>query len=206
MSNSQRLHGLQPTRLLHPWDFPGRNTGAGCHALLQGISPTQGSNLHLLCLLHQQAGSLPLAPTSMRLSPPSRASLPAPSLTPPHGVITEHAAELPVPCSSWWEALGLTLLLSGGSSPCLEVSEGSLWAVEGPSLFKGSVVPGVRPSHPEDPSPPGGVTSSGVTPALFAPVWSVGKVMLKAASSPPSSQCLESASYRVRLLNHTASQ
>ena len=34
----------------------------GCHALLQGIFPTQGSNPHLLCLLHWQAGSLPLAP------------------------------------------------------------------------------------------------------------------------------------------------
>ena len=32
----------------------------GCYALLQGIFPTQGSNLHLLCLLHQQEGSLPL--------------------------------------------------------------------------------------------------------------------------------------------------
>ena len=30
--------------LLCPWDFPGKNTGAGCHAFLQGIFPTQGSN------------------------------------------------------------------------------------------------------------------------------------------------------------------
>ena len=43
-------HGLQPTRLLCPRDFPGKNTGGGCHFLLQGISPTQGSNLHLLQL------------------------------------------------------------------------------------------------------------------------------------------------------------
>ena len=35
---------------------------SGCHALLQGIFPTQGSNLHLLYLLHWQLGSLPLAP------------------------------------------------------------------------------------------------------------------------------------------------
>ena len=42
-------HGLQPTRLPCPWDFPGRNTGVGCHFLLQGIFPTQGS---ILCLLH----------------------------------------------------------------------------------------------------------------------------------------------------------
>ena len=34
----------------------------GCHFLLQGIFLTQGSNPHLLCLLHRQAGSLPLAP------------------------------------------------------------------------------------------------------------------------------------------------
>ena len=40
----------------------GKNTGAGCHFLLQGIFPTQGSNLRLLHLLHWQAGSLPLVP------------------------------------------------------------------------------------------------------------------------------------------------
>ena len=34
----------------------------GCHVLLQGIFPTQGSNPRLLCLLHWQPGSLPLAP------------------------------------------------------------------------------------------------------------------------------------------------
>ena len=32
-----RLHGLEPARLFCPWDSPGKNTGAGCHALLQGI-------------------------------------------------------------------------------------------------------------------------------------------------------------------------
>ena len=35
-------------RLLCPWDSPGKNTGVGCHALLQGIFPTQGSNPGLL--------------------------------------------------------------------------------------------------------------------------------------------------------------
>ena len=37
------------------------NTGVGCHALLQGIFPTQGLNPRFLCLLHWQVGSLPLA-------------------------------------------------------------------------------------------------------------------------------------------------
>ena len=32
---------------MHPWDFPGKSTGVGFHALLQGISPIQGSNLVL---------------------------------------------------------------------------------------------------------------------------------------------------------------
>ena len=61
-SDSVRPHGLQPTRLLSPWDSPGKNTGVGCQALLQGIFPTQGSNLGLLHLLHWQVGYLPLAP------------------------------------------------------------------------------------------------------------------------------------------------
>ena len=38
-------HGLQPTRLLCPWGFPGKNAGVGCYFLLQGIFLTQGSNL-----------------------------------------------------------------------------------------------------------------------------------------------------------------
>ena len=28
-------HGLQPTRLVHPWDFPGKSSGVGCHCLLR---------------------------------------------------------------------------------------------------------------------------------------------------------------------------
>ena len=35
MSNSSQPHGLQPTRLLHPWDFPGKSTRVGCHYLLR---------------------------------------------------------------------------------------------------------------------------------------------------------------------------
>ena len=33
MSDSSRSHGLQPTRLLHPWDFPGKSTGVGCNCI-----------------------------------------------------------------------------------------------------------------------------------------------------------------------------
>ena len=63
MFNSLRPHGPHPTSLLSPWDYLGKNTGVGCHALLQGIFPTQGFSPCLLRLLHWQAGSLPPAPT-----------------------------------------------------------------------------------------------------------------------------------------------
>ena len=51
---------MEPARLLCPWDSLGKNTGVGCPARLQGIFLTQGSNQHLLYLLHRQAGSLSL--------------------------------------------------------------------------------------------------------------------------------------------------
>ena len=44
MSDSLQPHELQPTRLLCPLNFPGKNTGLGCHFLWQGIFLTQGSN------------------------------------------------------------------------------------------------------------------------------------------------------------------
>ena len=48
MSDALWPHGLQPARLLCPWDFPGKSTGVGCHALLEWIFPTQGWNPGLL--------------------------------------------------------------------------------------------------------------------------------------------------------------
>ena len=48
-------HGLQPARLLYPWNSPGKNTGVGCHFLLQGIFPTQELNPGFL---HCKADSL----------------------------------------------------------------------------------------------------------------------------------------------------
>ena len=52
MSNSLQSFGLKLARLLCPRDSPGKNTGVGCYFLLQGIFPTQESNLSLLSLLH----------------------------------------------------------------------------------------------------------------------------------------------------------
>ena len=48
LSDSLRPYRVDPTRLLCPWDFPGKNTGVVYHFLFQGIFPAQGSNLLLL--------------------------------------------------------------------------------------------------------------------------------------------------------------
>ena len=47
VSNSLQPHGLQPAKLLCPWGFSRQEYWIGCHALLQGIFPTQGSNPRL---------------------------------------------------------------------------------------------------------------------------------------------------------------
>ena len=48
VSNSSWPHGLQPIRLLHPWDFPGKSTGVGCHHLLRW---TISSHVQFFCFL-----------------------------------------------------------------------------------------------------------------------------------------------------------
>ena len=61
VSDSSRLNGLQPTRLLRPWDIPGKSTGVGCHCLLRGCKfwhlnyfnlekPSQGRKVPALLL------------------------------------------------------------------------------------------------------------------------------------------------------------
>ena len=56
VSDSLRPHGLQPTMLLHPWDFPGKSTGEACHCLLRWngqrdgkVWPRKESSVHKLC-------------------------------------------------------------------------------------------------------------------------------------------------------------
>ena len=53
VSDFLRPHGLYPARLLCPWDFPGKDTGVGCHVLLQGIFPARVSCISCLgCWIH----------------------------------------------------------------------------------------------------------------------------------------------------------
>ena len=50
MSNSVQPHRWQPTRLRRPWDSPGKNTGVGCHFLLQCLKVKSESEVAQLCL------------------------------------------------------------------------------------------------------------------------------------------------------------
>ena len=75
MSDSVQPHGLQPSRLLRPWDFPGKNTGVGCHCLLQCMKVESKSEVALSC------------PT---LSDPMDCSLPGSSI---HGIFQARVLE-----------------------------------------------------------------------------------------------------------------
>ena len=87
MSNSVRPHGLQATRLLRPWDSPGKNTGVGCHFLLQCMKVESESEVAQSCLT---------------LSDPMDCSLPGSSI---HGTFWATVLE--------WGAIAFSPLLSG---------------------------------------------------------------------------------------------
>ena len=61
VSDSVRPYRRQPTRLPHPWDSPGKNTGVGCHFLLQCMKVQSESEVTQLCptLSDPMDGSLP---------------------------------------------------------------------------------------------------------------------------------------------------
>ena len=113
----------------------------GCHALLQGSFLIQGSNLHLIYLLHQQAGSLPLVPLG---SESVSCSVTLESLR-PNGL---YPLSMGFPKHEYWS--GLPCLLQGilptqrsnlGPSPLqadslLSESQGSPWNC--PYPFKGN--------------------------------------------------------------------
>ena len=82
MSDSVRPHRRQPTRLSHPWDSPGKNTGVGCHFLLQCMKVKSESEVSESCLT---------------LSDPMDCSLPGSSI---HGVFQARVLE--------WGAIALT--------------------------------------------------------------------------------------------------
>ena len=88
VSNSVRPHRWQPTRLLRPWDSPGKNTGVGCHFLLHCMKVESGSEVAQLC------------PT---LSDPMDCSLPGSSI---HGIFQATVLEWGAIAFSGLQGLG----------------------------------------------------------------------------------------------------
>src|SRR5574341_1265913 len=69
MSDSVRPHRRQPTRLPYPWDSPGKNTGVGCHFLLQCMEVKSESEVAQLCpTLHDPMDCSLQAPPAMGFS------------------------------------------------------------------------------------------------------------------------------------------
>ena len=91
MSDSVRRHRWQPTRLPRPWDSPGKNTGAGCHFLLQCIKVKSESEVDQSCLT---------------LSDPMDCSLPGSSV---HGIFQARVLE--------WGAISFS---EGSQSPKMQ--------------------------------------------------------------------------------------
>ena len=88
MSDSVRPHRWQPTRPRRPWDSPGKNTGVGCHFLLQCVKVKSLSRVRLFVILWTVAHQ---APPSMGFSRqeywsglpfPSPRGLPNPGMEP----------------------------------------------------------------------------------------------------------------------------
>ena len=67
VSDSQRPHGLQPSRFLGPWDFPGKSTGVGCHCLLWALS---GFKIKPTIKLSPKIKSSQIKPMSVKHCPP----------------------------------------------------------------------------------------------------------------------------------------
>ena len=79
MSDSVRPHRWQPTRLLCPWDSPGKNTGVGCHFLLQCVKVKSFSRIRLLAPPWTSAYQAPLSMGFSRQEYWSGLPLPSPS-------------------------------------------------------------------------------------------------------------------------------
>ena len=123
MSNSMRPHRQQPTRLPHPWDSPGKNTGVGCHFLLQCMKVKSESEVAQSCLT---------------LRNPMDCSLPGSSF---HGIFQARVLEWDAIAFSnhgfreqaitiWWQLCELGAVSCLWYSQAISLSSLSLWIVE----------------------------------------------------------------------------
>ena len=132
--NSLWPHRLEATTLLWPGHFPGKNTGVYCcYFLLQEAPSTQGSNLRLLCLLHWQADSLPLAPPGKPMTLNRTGKRPGPKACQSQALVT-------VGMTKWWQWLkkknrrgrgvGGGREVQEGGDVCIPVADSCCWTAE----------------------------------------------------------------------------
>ena len=120
MSNSVRPHRQQPTRLRHPRDSPGKNTGVGCHFLLQCMKVKSESEVAQSCLT---------------LCHPMDCSLPGSSV---HGIFQGRVLE--------WGAIAFSPIPTG--YPTIQLISQSHWSSCQIPEVKGSVPQECPPHHP----------------------------------------------------------
>ena len=102
MSDSLRPHGLQPTRLLHPWDFPGMNSGVGCHCLLHCNSCFPANSMLLKSRLGFPGRSAGKESTCNEGDP---SSIPGSGRSLEKGVATHSSIDawrIPLDRGAWW--------------------------------------------------------------------------------------------------------
>ena len=80
VSDPQRPHGLQPSRLLHPWDFPGKSIGVGCHCV----------GCYFLLQCRKVKSEIEVAQSCLTRSDPMNCSLPGSSV---HGIFQARVLE-----------------------------------------------------------------------------------------------------------------
>ena len=114
-------------RLLCQWDFQSKDTEVGCHFLLQGTFPIRGLNLCLLCLLHWQVDSLPLAPPGKPHISISGAQQPAEGEEPMWSELTlRRRLNLRTPCQLFPEAFTVSSASNSLLSSVLQYVGGRL--------------------------------------------------------------------------------
>ena len=117
MSDSVRPHRRQPTRLPHPWDSPGKNTGVGCHFLLQCMKGKRESEVGQSC---------PTPSDPMDCGPPGFCV---------HGIFQARVLERGAIALSGNNPGWGTVRSRNHSSPCFVPSERSMWHLIVPPLL-----------------------------------------------------------------------